>query len=116
MIIGLSKEIKDHEYRVGATPAGVQALVDAGHRVLVARGAGQGAGIDAAEYAGAGVPLRDGPEPVFAAADLVCKVKEPLDSEIARGLNPVHGAVTHQAVAEAHGLVVTPWPEADRGL
>lgn len=81
MIVGVPKEIKDHEDRVGMTPAGVEELVKQyGHSVLVESGAGDGSGITDEEYraAGAAVVPR---EQVFAQADLIVKVKEPLPSE-----------------------------------
>jgi alanine dehydrogenase len=56
VIIGVPKEIKTREYRVGMTPAGVRSLVTRGHRVLVERGAGEGSGIDDGEYLAAGAP------------------------------------------------------------
>ena len=83
MIVGLPKEIKDHEYRVALTPAGAAALVRDGHRVLVQGGAGEGSGFDDEEYAGAGAQMVAGAEAVFAGADLVVKVKEPLPAEYA---------------------------------
>ena len=57
MIIGLPKEIKDNEYRVGLTPAGVRALTDAGHRVLVEKSAGEGSGFDDGLYTRAGATI-----------------------------------------------------------
>jgi alanine dehydrogenase len=77
MKIGVPKEVKVHEYRVGLVPAGVRELVDAGHQVLVESGAGAGIGFEDSHYrlAGAAVALRA--EDVFGAADLVVKVKEP---------------------------------------
>lgn len=81
MIIGVPKEIKDHEYRVALLPSGVYQLVQRGHEVLVERHAGAGAGYPDADYAQAGARLLDQHEAVFAAADLIVKVKEPLPSE-----------------------------------
>jgi alanine dehydrogenase len=80
MIIGLPKEIKDNEYRVAITPGGVRQLVDAGHRVLAERGAGDGSGFTDNEYRGAGARVVSGPADVWD-ADLVIKVKEPQSSE-----------------------------------
>ncbi|MBI3950634.1 MAG: alanine dehydrogenase, partial [Acidobacteria bacterium] len=57
MIIGVAKEIKDNEYRVGLVPAGVKALEDEGHIVLVERGAGEGSGINDEEYVSAGAKI-----------------------------------------------------------
>jgi alanine dehydrogenase len=81
MQIGVPKEIKDHEDRVGLVPSSVAELVHHGHQVIVEAGAGVGSGLPDAEYAAAGATLRDGPEPIFASADLIVKVKEPLAAE-----------------------------------
>lgn len=81
MRIGVPKEIKSDEYRVAAVPAGVQALVRAGHEVLVEKGAGEGSAITDDVYVSAGgriVPTR---EEIFASADMILKVKEPLEAE-----------------------------------
>jgi alanine dehydrogenase len=77
MQIGVPKEIKVHEYRVGMTPASVREAVAHGHRVLVQAGAGAGIGAADAEYARAGAELVPTAEEVFARAELVVKVKEP---------------------------------------
>jgi alanine dehydrogenase len=84
MKIGVPKEIKTHEYRVGLTPAGVRELTQAGHAVLVEHGAGVGIGFPDEFYRAAGAAIVDDAEGVFAAADMVVKVKEPQSSEIAR--------------------------------
>lgn len=81
MIIGVPREIKPQEHRVGMTPAGVRALVEDGHRVLVESGAGLGSGCDDARYRQAGAMLVDTPMEIYAAAELVVKVKEPLPPE-----------------------------------
>ena len=82
MIVGVPKEIMDHENRVGLTPAGVEELVKRhGHRVLIQSGAGEGSGIGDDEYASAGAEIVQGPEEVYARAELIVKVKEPLPSE-----------------------------------
>lgn len=81
MILGVPREIKSDEYRVAMLPSGVEELVSAGHQVLVERGAGQGSGIPADEYAAAGATIVETHEEVFANADLIVKVKEPLPSE-----------------------------------
>ena len=81
MIVGVPKEIKDNESRVAMIPAGVQSLVGCGHTVLVERGAGGGSGLADETYARAGAEiLPDGPA-VYARAELLCKVKEPLPKE-----------------------------------
>ena len=77
MKIGVPKEIKIHEYRVGLVPAGVRELVDAGHQVLVQTGAGAGIGFGDTHYQAAGAGIAQRAEDVFAASELVVKVKEP---------------------------------------
>ncbi len=81
MIVGIPKEIKNREYRVGATPDCVRAYVRAGHGVLVQRGAGLGAGFDDEAYRVAGASLVDEAVELYARAEMVVKVKEPLASE-----------------------------------
>ncbi len=81
MIIGVPKEIKRDEYRVAMLPVGVEELTRAGHRVLVQRGAGLGSGISDDLYLEHGATLVEQPEAIFAEAELVVKVKEPLPSE-----------------------------------
>src|ERR1700728_4389660 len=82
MIIGLPKEIKVQEYRVALLPSGVYQLAKRGHTVIVERGAGTGAGYPDAEYEVAGGILVDTHAEVFARADLIVKVKEPLPVEL----------------------------------
>jgi alanine dehydrogenase len=84
MKIGIPKEIKIHEYRVGLVPAGVRELVDAGHEVLVQSGAGAGIGFGDSHYEAAGAKIAATPDAVFAAADLIVKVKEPQLAECRR--------------------------------
>ncbi len=84
MNIGLPKEIKDNEYRVGLTPAGVQALVHAGHTVYVQKTAGDGSGFKDTEYEGAGGKLLDTAEEIWQAGDMIVKVKEPVAPEYPR--------------------------------
>ncbi|MFB3915985.1 MAG: alanine dehydrogenase [Terriglobales bacterium] len=81
MIIGVPKEVKDHETRVGITPAGVKALVDAGHSVLVETDAGTLSGFPDAEYASAGAAVVETAGHVWKQADIVVKVKEPIERE-----------------------------------
>jgi alanine dehydrogenase len=81
MRIGIPKEIKTNENRVSVVPAGVEALVSAGHEVLVERGAGEGSGFADAQYAAAGARIADDADAVWAAADLIVKVKEPIAPE-----------------------------------
>lgn len=84
MLIGVPKEIKVHEYRVGLTPAGVRELKAHGHAVLVQASAGAGIGIPDAQYQAAGAEIVDSAEAVFARADMIVKVKEPQPAECAR--------------------------------
>lgn len=81
MIVGVPKEIKNLENRVSTTPAGVQEFVAHGHEVLVERGAGAGSGFSDQEYVAGGAALADTHEDVFARAELIVKVKEPVESE-----------------------------------
>src|SRR5215217_3143708 len=81
MQVGVPKEIKDHEYRVGLVPSSVAELVHRDHAVLVERGAGAGAGLDDEDYRTAGAKLVDGPDRIFGEAELIVKVKEPLAAE-----------------------------------
>jgi alanine dehydrogenase len=81
MIIGVPKEIKEQEYRVALLPSGAYQLIKRGHQVVVERGAGIGAGYPDSEYQQAGATLLDSHEQVFAQADMVVKVKEPLPEE-----------------------------------
>lgn len=83
MKIGVVKEIKTHEYRVALTPSCVEELVEAGHQVQVEAGAGQGSGISDEEYTAAGAELTD-VEGVWAASEMVMKVKEPQEIEWTR--------------------------------
>lgn len=84
MIVGLPKEIKDNEYRVGITPAGVRALTDAGHQVIVEKDAGDGSGFEDALYQKAGAQIIDSAADVWARAELIVKVKEPIEPEYPR--------------------------------
>lgn len=77
MIIGIPKEIKEHEYRVGITPSGVRQLKEDGHHVMVEHSAGIGSGFSDDEYRDAGAELTD-KERIYKNAELIVKVKEPL--------------------------------------
>lgn len=81
MTVGVPKEIKRHEYRVGLTPHDVRSYVGHGHSVIVQRSAGVGSGYEDAEYEEYGATMVDSPAEVFQAADLIVKVKEPLPEE-----------------------------------
>jgi alanine dehydrogenase len=84
VIVGLPKEIKDNEYRVGLTPAGVRALNDAGHRVVVEKSAGEGSGFEDDLYARAGATIIPSADDVWAEAEMIVKVKEPIEPEYPR--------------------------------
>ena len=81
MIIGVPREIKPDEYRVAMLPVGVEEMMRRGHQVLVEVGAGLGSGLEDDEYLQQGCEMVDGPEEIFARADMIIKVKEPLPSE-----------------------------------
>lgn len=81
MIIGLPKEIKNNEFRVGLTPGAVGAYVNAGNSVYVEKGAGLGAGFEDAEYIANGAVMLDTAKEVWDIAEMIVKVKEPLKSE-----------------------------------
>jgi alanine dehydrogenase len=98
MQVGVPKEIKDNEYRVGLIPSTVEELTRRGHRVLVETRAGEGAGIADAEYAEAGAEIAPSAQDVFARAELIVKVKEPLASERAL-LRPDHVLFTYLHLA-----------------
>lgn len=84
MIVGLPKEIKDNEYRVGLTPAGVRALTDAGHQVVVERSAGEGSGFEDRLYEKAGAQILGSADDVWARGEMIVKVKEPIKPEYER--------------------------------
>src|SRR5258708_28337806 len=84
MIVGLPKEIKDNEYRVGLTPAGVRALTDAGHRVLVEKNAGEGSGFADNFYQRAGAAIINSADDIWSEGEMIVKVKEPIEPEYAR--------------------------------
>lgn len=83
MIIGVPKEIKNNENRVGLTPGGVQALVARGHKLIVETKAGQGIGASDEAYAKAGATIIDSAKEVWEKADMIIKVKEPIQPEYA---------------------------------
>jgi len=82
MIIGVPKEVKDHESRVGIVPSGVKALVEAGHKVLVETKAGELSSMPDYEYKEAGAEIVAAAADVWKKADMVVKVKEPVDREV----------------------------------
>jgi alanine dehydrogenase len=81
MLVGVPKEIKDNEYRVGAVPSTVRELTDKGHGVIVETNAGLGAGLTDADYKAAGAEIVGDADAVYARAELIVKVKEPLAVE-----------------------------------
>ncbi|MES2049561.1 MAG: alanine dehydrogenase [Pseudomonadota bacterium] len=83
MIVGLPKEIKNHEYRVGLTPSSVRELTSRGHKVLVQKNAGTEIGLADDQYVAAGAQLVDTAKEIFTLADMVVKVKEPQPEECA---------------------------------
>jgi alanine dehydrogenase len=84
MIIGIPKELKNNEFRVAATPSGVHAYVVAGHTVLVEKNAGAGSAISDADYIAAGAQIIDSADEIWQKADLIQKVKEPIEVEYKR--------------------------------
>jgi alanine dehydrogenase len=107
VIVGVPAEIKPDEYRVSMTPAGVRELIANGHRVVVQKDAGRGSSFDDAAYVAVGAEILPTAAAVFAAADLIVKVKEPQPAEIAM-LEPRHVLFTYLHLAaypaEAQGL------------
>jgi alanine dehydrogenase len=81
VIVGIPREVKDNEYRVAATPEGVRELARAGHEVLVQSGAGEGSSLYEDRYVRAGAEMVPTAEAVFEAADMIMKVKEPIEQE-----------------------------------
>ncbi|MFD7733387.1 alanine dehydrogenase [Kitasatospora phosalacinea] len=84
MKVGIPREVKNHEYRVAITPAGVHELVRNGHEVVIEDGAGVGSSIPNEEYVAAGATILPTADEVWAAADMILKVKEPIASEYHR--------------------------------
>ena len=84
MIIGIPKEIKNNEFRVSATPSGVHGYVSAGHQVLVEKNAGLGSGISNEDYIKAGATIIESADELWQKADLIQKVKEPIEAEYSR--------------------------------
>jgi alanine dehydrogenase len=107
MRIGVPKEIKNHEYRVGMTPAAVRELTSRGHDVFVETMAGDGIGLGDETYTRVGARILKTADEVFANADMIVKVKEPQPVEIKR-LTPKHTLFTY--------LHLAPDPEQTKGL
>jgi alanine dehydrogenase len=98
MKIGVPSEVKVDEYRVAMTPAGVRELTDRGHEVVVQAGAGVGSGVADAEYVAQGASIAADAASVFAAAEMIVKVKEPQPAEVAM-LEPRHTLFTYLHLA-----------------
>ena len=81
MLVGIPKEIKNNEFRVALTPAGVHELVTRGHGVLIQSSAGEGSGFRDEDYEKAGATITATAEEVWSKAELLCKVKEPIAME-----------------------------------
>jgi len=84
MRIGVPTEIKDNEYRVGMTPAGVRDLSSDGHEVFVQSGAGTGSGFSDEEYTAAGAKILSDADAVYTQAEMIVKVKEPIEADLKR--------------------------------
>ena len=87
MRIGVPTEIKDNEYRVGMTPAGVRDLTADGHEILVQKGAGNGSGFADEEYVASGAKILPDADAVYNEAEMIVKVKEPIEADLGRGVN-----------------------------
>ena len=98
MRVGVTKEVKSHEYRVGLVPAAIHEFWHHGHQTVVESGAGLGIGFSDDDYRSAGAEIAPDARAVFATADLVVKVKEPQPSEIAL-LRPTHVLFTYLHLA-----------------
>jgi alanine dehydrogenase len=107
MRVGVPREIKVHEYRVGLVPAGVRELTAAGHEVIIETGAGNGIGVDDAQFRAAGAAIAANAAEVFQRAEMVVKVKEPQPAECAM-LRPGQVLFTYLHLAAD--------PEQARGL
>ncbi len=108
MLVGVPKEIKVHEYRVGLVPASVRELVHRSHKVLVEKGAGLGIGFDDGAYKAAGARIAASAKEVFEKSEMIVKVKEPQPGEI-KMLRPEHTLFTYLHLAadldQTKGLV-----------
>ena len=107
MLIGTPKEIKNHEYRVGLTPAGARELKAHGHQVLIQKGAGLGIGMSDAAYVASGAEIVETAAEIFQRAEMIIKVKEPQAIEC-KMLRPGQVLFTY--------LHLAPDPEQTKGL
>jgi alanine dehydrogenase len=101
--VGIPSETKADEFRVSMTPAGVRELAERGHAVIVERGAGAASGFSDEQYAAQGATILPDADAVFASAEMIVKVKEPLDPEVAR-LRPGQILFTYLHLAPAPAL------------
>ena len=123
MLIGVPKEIKNHEYRVGLVPFAVRELVHNGHKVVVETNAGAGIGISDDDYRAAGAEILGDAKSVFDKADMIVKVKEPQPQEcamlrdgqvlftylhLAPDLKQTEGLIKSGAIAIAYETVTSP--------
>jgi len=107
MIIGIPKEIKEDEYRVGIVPSGVRTLVQHGHTIIIQTNAGRGCRIHDEEYLAAGATVAETAADVYAASDMIVKVKEPLE--------PEYGLLREDQIVYAY-LHLAPAPELTAAL
>ena len=84
MKVGIPREIKNHEYRVAITPAGVHELVRGGHQVVIEAGAGEGSSIPDEDFVTAGAKILPSADDVWAEGEMILKVKEPIEQEYQR--------------------------------
>ena len=103
MVVGIPKEIKDHEFRVALTPSGVRQLIVGGQAVLVEKGAGEGSGFIDQEYQEAGATMIPSANELFARAELILKVKEPQPEEYSK-LHSQHILFTYLHLAASKEL------------
>ena len=124
MLIGVPKEIKNHEYRIGLTPSGARELVSNGHQVIVQRDGGKAIGLTNEMYEKAGATIVDSPEEIFKRADMIIKVKEPQPGECAM-LRPGQILYTYLHLAPdpaqtaalvKSGCTATPRPAISAGM
>ena len=111
MRIGVPREIKNHEYRVGLIPSSALELVHHGHEVWIQQGAGHGAGLADADYLAAGAKIVETADEIFASADMIVKVKEP-QAEERRKLRP--GQILFTFLHLAPDAPTSPLPFPDK--
>ena len=107
MIVGVPKEIKNNEYRVGLTPKSVDEITSIGHDVYVENNAGFEIGYTNQNYIESGAKIINSAEEVYKSSELIVKVKEPLSSEdinLFNGLNLKDNEIVHKSVRESFNL------------